>query len=102
VVIGFLLWPQGRLFETKWYLTILVPSVFLPQLANQLGWVTAEVGRQPWIVYGLLRTSEGASKVVKADVVLSSLIMFTLIYLLLFILFIFLLDQKINNGPELK
>ena len=102
VVIGFVLWPQGRLFDTKWYLTILVPSVLLPQLANQLGWVTAEVGRQPWIVYGLLRTVEGLSKAVKADVVWTSLIMFTLIYLLLFVLFIFLLDQKIKNGPELK
>jgi len=100
VAIGFVLWPQGRLFETKWYLTLLVPSVFLPQLANQLGWVTAEVGRQPWIVYGLLRTSEGVSKAVKADVVWTSLIMFTLIYLLLFVLFLFLLDQKIKNGPE--
>ena len=102
VIIGFVLCFQGRLFDTKWYLTILVPSVLLPQLANQLGWITAEVGRQPWIVYGLLRTSEGLSKVVKANVVVSSLLMFTLIYLLLFIVFIFLLDQKIKDGPEGK
>jgi cytochrome d ubiquinol oxidase subunit I len=100
VTIGIGLWVRGRLFETRWYLIILAPSVLLPQLANQLGWLTAEVGRQPWIVYGLLRTSEGLSKVVKADAVLTSLIMFTVIYLGLFILFLFLLDQKIKNGPQ--
>jgi cytochrome bd ubiquinol oxidase subunit I len=100
VAMGLLLLWQGRLYETKWYLTILVPSVLLPQFANQLGWITAEVGRQPWIVYGLLRTSDGLSKVIKADAVMTSLIMFTLIYLLLFVLFIFLLDQKIKLGPQ--
>jgi cytochrome d ubiquinol oxidase subunit I len=100
VAAGIGLWLMGRLFDSRWYLIILVPSVLLPQLANQLGWITAEVGRQPWIVYGLLRTSEGLSKVVKADAVLTSLIMFTVIYMLLFGLFIFLLDQKIKNGPQ--
>lgn len=100
VVTGVVLLARGRLFETKWYLKILVPSVLLPQFANQLGWIAAEVGRQPWIVYGLLRTSAGLSKVIKADIVLTSLIMFTLIYLLLFVLFIFLLDQKIKLGPQ--
>ena len=68
IVIGVLLFIVSghvlfilarRLFETTWLLKILVPSVFLPQIANQLGWMTAEIGRQPWIVYGLLRTSEG-------------------------------------------
>ncbi|MBF0489841.1 MAG: cytochrome ubiquinol oxidase subunit I [Candidatus Omnitrophica bacterium] len=94
-----LLW-QKRLFESTWFLKLLVPAVLLPQLANQLGWITAEVGRQPWIVYGLLRTSEALSKSVQANAVLTSLIMFTLIYTLLFVLFIFLLDQKIKHGPE--
>ncbi|MDE2008676.1 MAG: cytochrome ubiquinol oxidase subunit I [Candidatus Omnitrophica bacterium] len=97
---GLILFSRGKLFETRWYLKILVPAVLLPQIANQLGWMTAEVGRQPWIVYGLLRTSQGLSKVLSANVVLTSLIMFTLIYLLLFVLFIFLLDQKIKQGPE--
>jgi cytochrome bd ubiquinol oxidase subunit I len=98
--IGLVLFRGGKLFETRWYLKLLVPAVLLPQIANQLGWMTAEVGRQPWIVYGLLRTSEGLSKVLQAGAVLTSLIMFTLIYLLLFALFIFLLDQKIKQGPE--
>ncbi|MDP4953172.1 MAG: cytochrome ubiquinol oxidase subunit I, partial [Flavobacteriales bacterium] len=50
-------WWKGRLFETKWLLKVFVLAVFLPQIANQVGWFTAEMGRQPWVVYGLLRTS---------------------------------------------
>ncbi len=91
---------RDKLFHTPWLLKILVPSVLLPQLANQIGWMTAEVGRQPWIVYGLLKTSDGLSKAVKADAVMASLVMFTLIYSLLFALFIFLLNDKIQHGPE--
>ena len=79
---------------------IFVFSVLLPQIANQIGWITAEVGRQPWIVYGLLRTSEGLSKVVEAGQVWFSLILFILIYIVLFILFIYLLNEKIQHGPE--
>jgi cytochrome d ubiquinol oxidase subunit I len=99
-VIGCVLWWMGKLFEARWLLNIFVWSVLGPQIANQLGWITAEVGRQPWIVYGLLRTSEGLSKAVKAHMVLTSLIMFIIIYSLLFVLFVFLLDQKINHGPD--
>jgi cytochrome d ubiquinol oxidase subunit I len=91
---------RKTLFVKKWWLKILVISVLLPQIANQLGWFTAEVGRQPWVVYGLLRTSDGLSKVVASGQVVFSLILFTLIYVLLFILFIFLLDRKIKFGPE--
>jgi cytochrome d ubiquinol oxidase subunit I len=75
-------------------------SVLGPQIANQLGWLAAEVGRQPWIVYNMLRTSDALSAVVPASEVLTSLVLFGLIYLLLFILFIFLLDEKIKHGPE--
>ena len=95
----FLLW-RGQLFEKPWFLKILIVAVVGPQIANQLGWFSAEVGRQPWIVYGLMRTSDGLSKAVSADQTLFSLILFALIYLLLFVLFIFLLDQKIKHGPE--
>ena len=91
---------RGKLFETTWLLKILVPAVLLPQFANQLGWMTAEIGRQPWIVYGLLRTSEGLSKAIQANVVMTSLIMFTFIYLLLFVLYIYLFDSKIKHGPD--
>jgi cytochrome d ubiquinol oxidase subunit I len=93
-------WKTGSLFKTRWFLYVLVFSVLLPQIANQLGWFTAEVGRQPWIVYGLLRTEDGLSASVGSGQVLLSLIMFTLIYILLFALFIFLLNEKIKAGPE--
>jgi cytochrome d ubiquinol oxidase subunit I len=99
-VVGvFLLW-RGQLFKKAWFLKILIFAVLGPQIANQLGWISAEIGRQPWIVYGMMRTSDGLSKAVSADQTMLSLIMFTLIYLLLFVLFIFLLDQKIKQGPE--
>jgi len=95
----FFLWRK-TLFEKKWLLWIFVFSVLGPQIANQIGWVSAEVGRQPWIVYGLMRTSEGLSKVVEANQVVFSLVLFTFIYFLLFVLFLFLLNQKIQHGPE--
>ena len=99
-VTGMFMLLRGKLFECRPLLWAFVFSVLGPQIANQAGWFTAEVGRQPWIVYGLLRTSEALSKTVTANMVLTSLIMFTVIYLLLFVLFIFLLDRKIKHGPE--
>lgn len=98
--LGFLYFKKGTLHERRWLLWLLVFSVLGPQLANQLGWFAAEVGRQPWIVYGVMRTPEGLSAVVKANVVLASLILFTLIYTLLFAVFIYLLNDKIQHGPD--
>ena len=99
-LLGVFFWWRGKLFKRRWMLWIFVFSVLLPQIANQIGWITAEVGRQPWIVYGLLRTSEGLSKAVDAGQVMFSLILFILIYIGLFILFIYLLNEKIKHGPE--
>lgn len=99
-LLGVFFWWRGTLFKQKWLMWIFIFSVLLPQIANQVGWITAEVGRQPWIVYGLLRTSEGLSKAVEAGQVWFSLILFTLIYAGLFILFIYLLNEKIQHGPE--
>ncbi len=98
-LIGLYLWISGKLWNAKWFLWILVVSVILPHIANQAGWITAEVGRQPWIVYGLLRTSDAISKNLSLGSVWFSLILFTLIYLLIFVLFLFLLDRKIKQGP---
>jgi cytochrome d ubiquinol oxidase subunit I len=98
-LLGLFLWWRGRLFRYRWLIWIFVFSVILPQLANQFGWFAAEMGRQPWVVYGLLRTSDALSVVVNASQVLFSLIMFTLLYILLFILFIYLLNKKIQAGP---
>jgi cytochrome d ubiquinol oxidase subunit I len=99
-LLGLFFWWHGSLFKMKWFLYVLVFSVLLPQAANQLGWISAEVGRQPWIVYGLLRTSDALSKVVEANQIWFSLILFIIIYILLFILFIFLLNEKIKHGPD--
>jgi cytochrome d ubiquinol oxidase subunit I len=96
---GLVLLPRGRLFRARWLLWAFVFGVLGPQLANQLGWMAAEVGRQPWIVYKLMRTADGLSPAVKAPEVLFSLVLFSLIYVLLFALFLFLLDQKITHGP---
>ena len=96
---GVALLPRGRLFNTRWLLRLYVAAVLGPPVANQLGWMTAEIGRQPWIVYGLMRTVEGLSPAVKAPEVLFSLVLFSLVYALLFVLFIYLLDQKITHGP---
>jgi cytochrome d ubiquinol oxidase subunit I len=99
-LLGIFFWWKGTLFDKKWILWIFVISVLGPQIANQVGWITAEVGRQPWIVYGILKTSEALSKAVEAGQVWFSLIMFTIIYFFLFILFIYLLNDKIKHGPE--
>jgi cytochrome d ubiquinol oxidase subunit I len=95
---GFLWW-RGTLFEKRWLMIAFVWAVFLPQIANQVGWFTAETGRQPWVVYNLLRTSDALSQSVTANQVFFSLILFTLVYTLLFILFIYLLNKKITHGP---
>jgi cytochrome d ubiquinol oxidase subunit I len=98
--LGFLYFHHGSLPQRRWLLWLLVVAVLLPQLANQMGWFAAEVGRQPWIVYGLMRTPEGISAVVKANTVIASLVLFTLIYFLLFAVFIYLLNDKIQHGPH--
>ena len=100
--LGLWYWWRKRLFNTAWMLKAFVISVLGPQLANQLGWFSAEVGRQPYIVYNLLETKDGISKSVTAGEVITSLIMFGAIYLLLFVLFIYLLNEKIQHGPALE
>jgi len=99
-LLGVLLWWRRKLFATRWLLWCFVASVVGPQIATQAGWFSAEVGRQPWMVHGLLRTSDGVSRTVTGPEVLASLIMFGAVYLLLGALFLFLLGSKINHGPE--
>jgi cytochrome bd ubiquinol oxidase subunit I len=93
-------WKKGILFEKKWLMYVFVWSVLLPQIANQCGWFTAEMGRQPWVVYGLLKTSDALSKTVSANQVVFSLILFALVYALLLVLFLYLLNKKIQHGPD--
>ena len=98
--LGALLLWRGKLYEARWLLKVYVVAVVGVFVANQAGWVAAEVGRQPWIVYGLLRTSDALSKAVKAEQVLASLILFTVIYLLLFAVWVYVLHTKISHGPD--
>jgi len=95
----FLLW-RGKLYESRWLLRVYVAAVGGAFVANQAGWVAAEVGRQPWIVYNLLRTSDGLSKAVKAHQVMGSLVLFSAIYLLLFAVWVYVLHTKISHGPD--
>lgn len=97
---GVFLLYRRNLFNKKWLLWIFVFTTILPQLANQFGWYAAEMGRQPWVVYGLLRTSDALSNAVTANQVLFSLIMFTIVYVLLFALFIYMLTKKIMHGLD--
>jgi cytochrome d ubiquinol oxidase subunit I len=80
-----------------WVFVFMVPAAYL---VNQAGWVAAEVGRQPWIVYGQLRTSEGVSKSIVGEQVLMSIILFGLIYLMLFAVWVYVLNSKIQHGPD--
>ena len=96
---SFLLW-RGKLYDKRWLLHIFVWSVLLPQIGNQVGWFAAEMGRQPWIVYKLLRTSDALSKSVTANQILFAIILFTVIYIILFALFIYLMNKKIVHGID--
>lgn len=87
---------EGR----AWYLRTLVWCIPVPLVACQIGWITAEVGRQPWIVYKLMRTRDAVSVSVPAEQILVSLLLFSLVYLLLGSLYVFLLVKKVKRGPE--
>ncbi len=98
--LGVLLWWRGRLYVSRWFLNLAVLSIPLPFIANELGWISAEVGRQPWAVYRVLRTADAFSHTVPAGQVLLSLVAFGLIYSLLFAVWIYLIRRQIRSGPE--
>lgn len=95
-----LLWLwRGRLFEANWLLWLLMLSVPFPYIATTAGWMTTELGRQPWLVYGLLHTADGVSPLVHSGNALFTLIGFLGLYLFLGLLFLFLLAETIRQGP---
>ena len=98
VVSVFLLW-QGKLFGARWMLWVIMLSLPFPYIANTAGWMTAEIGRQPWLVYGLFRTADGYSKLVSAGNGLFTLLGFMGMYTVLGILFLFLVRREIEHGP---
>lgn len=100
IVATWLLW-RGRLYESKWMLWILMLSFPFPYIANTAGWMTAELGRQPWLVYGLMRTSEGFSPTVSAGNVMFTLLGFMGMYTVLGILYVLLIWREIEHGPKL-
>jgi cytochrome bd ubiquinol oxidase subunit I len=99
LVAWFFYWRK-TLFHTRWILWVFVFAVIGPVVANEVGWTAAEVGRQPWIVYNLLRTSDALSKAVGAGQVLASIVLFIVIYVLLLLLWFSVLNRKIKNGPD--
>ena len=99
VAAAFLLW-RGKLYESRWMLWLLMLCVPLPYIANTAGWMTAELGRQPWLIYGLMRTAQGASPRVGEGNVWFTLIGFLGMYGLLAILWLFLVWREIEKGPE--
>lgn len=94
----YLLWRK-RLFGNRLYLKFMLASMLLPILALEFGWVAAEMGRQPWVVYGLLKTVDAASVVVPAGQILFTIFMFVSIYSLLLALLVFLILREVRRGP---
>jgi cytochrome d ubiquinol oxidase subunit I len=99
MLTGVILLWRGRLFQTRWMLWTIMLMAPFPYIATTAGWMTAELGRQPWLVYGLFRTADGNSLVVGSGNVLFTLLGFLGLYLLLGLLFLFVLLRTIARGP---
>jgi cytochrome d ubiquinol oxidase subunit I len=99
VLAALLLW-RGRLGSARWMLWILALAFPFPFIANTAGWMTAELGRQPWLVYGLMRTAEGGSPTVHAGTVLFTTLGFAGLYFVLGVLFLALVAKEIGHGPR--
>jgi len=98
--IAIVLLLTKKLLTAKWFWYVLVVAIPLPIIANEFGWIAAEVGRQPWAVYKVLKTVDAVSTIVPATHVLLSLIIFSFIYLLLVVLFTTILFKIIKKGPQ--
>jgi cytochrome d ubiquinol oxidase subunit I len=94
----WLLW-RGTLFQSRWMLWILMVSFPLPYIANTAGWLTAELGRQPWLIYGLMRTRDGSSHLVSSGNSLFTLLGFMGLYTVLSMLFLLLMYRQLDRGP---
>ena len=105
VALGFYLWATGKLFDTQSKLVRVfyfcaIPSVILPILASQVGWAAAEVGRQPWIVWHILKTSDACTTSATAGEIAFSTIAFTLLFIFISAVFLYAFFRKIKNYDE--
>jgi cytochrome d ubiquinol oxidase subunit I len=96
---AFLLW-RGRLLRARWLLWILMLAFPFPYIATTAGWMTAELGRQPWLVYGLMRTHEGGSQLVHSGETIFTCLGFAGLYTVLGFLFLYLIMREIAHGPS--
>jgi cytochrome d ubiquinol oxidase subunit I len=99
MAVALFLLCRGSLFSSRWMLWILMLAAPFPYIANTAGWMTAELGRQPWLVYGLMRTENGYSRLVSAGNGMFTLLGFMGIYMVLGILGLFLIRREIEHGP---
>jgi cytochrome d ubiquinol oxidase subunit I len=102
VALALLQWYRGQLFDRRWILWGFVAAVVLPYAANQAGWVATEVGRQPWVVQGLLRTRDAHSNSLHPSQVLGVIVLFGVVYVLLFLVWVRLLNRLIQRGPAVE
>ena len=98
-LFGLYLVLRKRLERQRWFLYLLPLAILLPYVANTSGWLLAEVGRQPWIVQGLMRTEDGVSQVVSTGMVALSLAAFALLYGALMVAAVYLLQKFARKGP---
>jgi cytochrome d ubiquinol oxidase subunit I len=99
-LVGLYLVFRERFEQQRLYLTLLMPAIALPYIANTTGWLLTEVGRQPWIVFGLQKTEDAVSPAVSAGMVLFSLATFTVLYGALMVADVYLLSKYAKSGPE--
>jgi cytochrome d ubiquinol oxidase subunit I len=99
-LVGLFLQLRRRLFTVDWFLRLLPFLIPLPLIANELGWIGAEMGRQPWVIYGLLRTQNAISPGVSGERVLITLIMLSIVYAVLLFAFIYFGARLVNSGPD--
>ncbi|WP_297062259.1 cytochrome ubiquinol oxidase subunit I, partial [Thermococcus sp.] len=99
-LVGVLLLLLGKLYDARWFLKVLVVTVPLPWLAGEAGWFTHEVGRQPWMVWGMVTVNNGASPNVSTTSVLITLIGFVVVYSILFYIWLHFVRKLIREGPE--
>ncbi|MCZ8514778.1 cytochrome ubiquinol oxidase subunit I [Paenibacillus filicis] len=99
-LFGTIAVARGRLEWHRQYLKWMLPAIALPYIANTTGWIMTEVGRQPWIVFGLQKTEAGVSPLVSNGMVATTLIGFTLVYGILAVIFVYLVMREVRKGAE--